>query len=253
MGDLKSTVEPLAVRLPNNEFILGIEDNGWVVGRRDCDWQQLDLSPFPFPHPLKSAPRTIFKDIKGHASKNYGIPWLEMPLNVELVDPYLVGLTNNGIEVRTMDKVSRLVQTIELQKATHLCMGTSLFVASATSCWVLQPVPIPEQVESLVSLEEFAFASKLAVREGWGGGGENSHVASPPGTHARRGAAEQASDWNQSAVRPLRVPEKALCASPHSHAGAGQRACALGLHPPSPPPAETGLSGAQIIPLAVAE
>lgn len=90
-----------------------------------------------------------------------------MPTSVELLDPYLLGLTPNGVEVRTMDKVSRLVQLVELQKATHMCQGASLFVASPSSCWVLQPVPIDLQVDSLVAAEDFAAASKLAVRFGF--------------------------------------------------------------------------------------
>jgi hypothetical protein len=89
-----------------------------------------------------------------------------MPSNVELSDPYLLGLTSNGVEVRTADKVSRMVQLIDLPKATHMCQGNSIFVVSPSSCWVLQPVPVDVQVDSLVAMEDFAAASKLAVRRG---------------------------------------------------------------------------------------
>ena len=123
--------------------------------------------PFPSSARGRSFPRVIFKDIKGFPSRNYGVPWQNMPATVELSEPYLLGLTSNGVEVRTADKVSRMVQLVDLPKATHMCKGNSIFVVSPSSCWVLQPVPVSVQVDSLVALEDFAAASKLAVGMGW--------------------------------------------------------------------------------------
>ena len=68
------------------------------------------------------------------------------------------------VEVRTLGS-STLVQRLDLPKAkivsTH---GTALYVASATDCWRLEPVPLSSQVDQLVAVEEFKEAMILAVR-----------------------------------------------------------------------------------------
>eukprot|EP01147_Barroeca_monosierra_P008252 gene8252-840_t len=145
-------VERLAVRLPGNKFALTAERNG--------------------------RPLVVFKDIGGAALESFAVEWEDWPKAIacilifndsfqiwyqwpDVYDPYILGVTDKGVEVRFKDHSSKLVQHIPLENPTYLVQGHAILIASASVLWQLHPVPFPRQVDQLLELNAFIDAKKI--------------------------------------------------------------------------------------------
>ncbi|EGD80975.1 hypothetical protein PTSG_01557 [Salpingoeca rosetta] len=125
----------LAVRLPNNTFALTAERDG--------------------------RPVVIFKDIEGKPLTSYGIQWEDWPRAIDVYGPYILGVTDKGIEVRFNDETSKLMQLIHLDSPQFLVHGHTILAASPSALWQLHPVPYDQQIDSLLDVNRFVDAKKI--------------------------------------------------------------------------------------------
>ena len=105
---------------------------------------------------------SIFLGFDGKPTRRYGIAWNEAPVDFGYAFPYVIGLLNSGVELRTLTSPNT-IQMIRLCKgATRLALSDDqIYVASQGVVWRLEPVPIWEQVAQLAGDNEFAEALNL--------------------------------------------------------------------------------------------
>jgi hypothetical protein len=65
---------------------------------------------------------------------------------VEVVGPYVVGVNAKGIEVKSFDKLSKTVQTMEIHDVLYMSLGNALYVTTKNTCYALQMLPMDLQV-----------------------------------------------------------------------------------------------------------
>jgi hypothetical protein len=109
-------------------------------------------------------------------SRKYALTWQDPPLAVALSYPYVLAASARGIDIRCISKTTRDKCS---QRERELCgvhslvtqadaagYGGSVFVASAaqggkSQVHMFQPVPLMDQVDELVGMEEFTGALAL--------------------------------------------------------------------------------------------
>lgn len=104
----------------------------------------------------------IFIDIYGTALHKSVVTWNSVPLQMIYDHPYILALTNSGLEVRTLDP-KFLIQSLELYKPKILALGNSRqkYVASCNNVWLLVNVETSEQIKQLLEKKEFNLALTL--------------------------------------------------------------------------------------------
>eukprot|EP00730_Choanoeca_flexa_P019762 TRINITY_DN9664_c0_g1_i3.p1 TRINITY_DN9664_c0_g1~~TRINITY_DN9664_c0_g1_i3.p1 ORF type:complete len:933 (+),score=202.41 TRINITY_DN9664_c0_g1_i3:2-2800(+) len=134
--NLTTTPEPMVLSLPDNEHILAIEDSGRSM--------------------------IIFRRFRHEQLHKFGIDWKVLPKLVEVLGPYVIGVTNKNIEIKSFARQSKTVQTIEIADVTHMSRGNALYVMSKNTCYVLQLLPIDLQVDKLKLAKDYEQAERLA-------------------------------------------------------------------------------------------
>lgn len=105
----------MAVKLPNNEMVLGRDHTGIILGQ------------------------------DGRPARKHALVWSEPPEMIGYCFPYVIGLVSRGVEVRSIETQSP-IQVINLPKPRILTEGNNVYVASATGVWRLQLVSLLSQV-----------------------------------------------------------------------------------------------------------
>lgn len=72
------------------------------------------------------------------------------------------GTTCRTVEVRTVEGKSQVVQTLDLPGVKFFCQGEAVYLASATTCWRLEPVALDRQIDEVLKLDKFEDALRLA-------------------------------------------------------------------------------------------
>ena len=70
-------------------------------------------------------------------------------LGAEIVGPYVVGVTAKGIEVKSFDKSSKTVQSMEIHDVLYMSLGNALYVTTKNTCYALQMLPMDLQVKGM--------------------------------------------------------------------------------------------------------
>jgi len=106
----------------------------------------------------------VFVGPDGRPSREHGLSWSEAPLDAVVAQPYVVGRLPRAVEVRNLraETSDSLVQTISLRGmalASHqrLPDGT-VALSNADEAHLLKPVPLPEQVATLIERGEYKTA-----------------------------------------------------------------------------------------------
>lgn len=126
--------EPLCVKLRENSFALGRDD------------------------------QTIFVNREGQPTHKYAVSWSEAPISLCYDYPYLIGVQTFGAEVKTVER--QLIQKVNLPFRPKLivpCKKGQLFVVgenSAISCFV--QTRVQEQIPQVLKDKCFELALKLA-------------------------------------------------------------------------------------------
>eukprot|EP00042_Codosiga_hollandica_P055770 m.788291 g.788291 ORF g.788291 m.788291 type:complete len:902 (-) comp59192_c1_seq12:2409-5114(-) len=108
---------------------------------------------------------SVFIGANGKPTRSYGINWSDRPVAFAYFGQYALAIHSRGVEIRRdrrdLEQVSKkeregpLVQSFDLPKARFLCYDSVLYVASGTSCYRLDPVPVSDQITELLMQEEF--------------------------------------------------------------------------------------------------
>lgn len=104
---------------------------------------------------------TAFIDSEGKPTKRKAPVWTDVPIAVEFLDPYMIGILPKYVEIRTVEPRA-LVQSIDLTKPRMISHGKHVYVASTSHVWRLVPVPIPMQILQLLQEKQFELALMLA-------------------------------------------------------------------------------------------
>lgn len=104
---------------------------------------------------------TVFIDSEGKPTKKKAPAWTDIPMALEFLDPYMIGVLPKYVEIRTVEPRT-LIQSIELTKPRLISHGKYVYVASASHVWRLVPVPIPMQISQLLQDKQFELALLLA-------------------------------------------------------------------------------------------
>ncbi|XP_071441568.1 vam6/Vps39-like protein [Hetaerina americana] len=107
--------------------------------------------------------QTILMDTKGTPAQKFPIKWSDVPAHIAHDDPYLLGIVNDTVEVRSVDPYLH-IQSIQLQRPQliHSVRQGKLFVSSGTQVWCLQAVSVSRQIHNLLEEKQFQLALKLA-------------------------------------------------------------------------------------------
>eukprot|EP00048_Salpingoeca_helianthica_P011412 m.164578 g.164578 ORF g.164578 m.164578 type:complete len:851 (-) comp15225_c0_seq3:104-2656(-) len=107
---------------------------------------------------------SYFADLDGRPVREYGISWSEVPLAIEVCEPFALAIFTKMVEVRSLES-GNLVQQIPFEgKPRTFAQDTMLLVASEVLCWVLKPVPLDQQLEELMSRQHYPEALALSAR-----------------------------------------------------------------------------------------
>ncbi|KAJ3428181.1 cnh domain containing [Anaeramoeba flamelloides] len=113
---------PICTKISNNEMLLGKD--------RMC----------------------IFNDSDGKASREFGITWSEIPLNIFYFPPYVIAIFQNNIIVRTL-YTNKYVQTIPISYTKDLKIikstNQSAYTMDKEFIWRLDAIPVNEQIHNL--------------------------------------------------------------------------------------------------------
>lgn len=131
------SLEPIITQIPDNQLLLARDSVGVFISVTD-----------------------------GQPTRKHGVAWTDAPVAVTHVFPYVIGLLKTGVEVRTLTDPCSIVQVIGAMKAAKcVCMSTkdktATYVATPASLFRLIPVPIPTQVDQLISDHQFESALTL--------------------------------------------------------------------------------------------
>ncbi|KAI8812376.1 CNH domain-containing protein [Cladochytrium replicatum] len=103
---------------------------------------------------------SVVVNMKGEVAHETGISWSTMPTCVLHAPPYLVGLTTNHVQVRSL-RTKEIVQSINLPSVHTMVPGPTILVASNTSIWRLLPLDFEDQIEQLISANQYLDAQAL--------------------------------------------------------------------------------------------
>ncbi|XP_046383475.1 vam6/Vps39-like protein [Ischnura elegans] len=107
--------------------------------------------------------QTILMDTKGTPAQKFPIKWSDVPTHIAHDDPYLLGIVNDTVEVRSVDPYLH-IQSIQLQRPQliHCVRQGKVFVSSGIHVWCLQAVSVSRQIHNLLEEKQFQLALKLA-------------------------------------------------------------------------------------------
>ncbi|KAI8907010.1 vacuolar sorting protein 39 domain 2-domain-containing protein [Powellomyces hirtus] len=103
---------------------------------------------------------SIVIDDQGDPVQDLQVQWNSSPSHVVSWLPFVVGLCPGQLEVRTL-RTNEVVQQLPLAHASTMDFGHSNLVASSSSIWRLIQLDIEDQIEQLVSSNNFAHAQAL--------------------------------------------------------------------------------------------
>ncbi|TPX32046.1 hypothetical protein SmJEL517_g04791 [Synchytrium microbalum] len=103
---------------------------------------------------------TMFVESDGRVLGERDIEWSEAPEYVVLLSPYVIGLVNSNVEVRSL-RTRAVVQRLNMPGAKIVESSEMVYVASTNSVWRLLPIDFDDQIEVLISAKKFEEAQTL--------------------------------------------------------------------------------------------
>jgi hypothetical protein len=108
----------------------------------------------------------VFLDHEGHPTQPAAIVWSEMPLCIEHIHPYVIGVLPRGIEVRALEQ-KILVQNFKIPDQSKdpikfISHHKMTIIASHSQVYKLEPKVYYKQVQHFVHGRQFELALEVA-------------------------------------------------------------------------------------------
>ncbi|KYQ92348.1 tetratricopeptide-like helical domain-containing protein (TPR) [Tieghemostelium lacteum] len=120
----------------------------------------------------------FFIGLEGQPNRKFSLTWSDSPISMAIQYPFAISLEAKHVEIQIVPEVNSkpITQTLMLPGCKSITSKKDIYISSASTVWRLEPLPILELVDQLVSKHEYEIAIGLLSKQ------QNQDAQTPPGT-----------------------------------------------------------------------